>query len=192
MVQTPVEPLLSVVYQYYPRGLQPYDPRYQSSPEHLRLRALRAEAGQGERRAAWDALVERLADRLPGRSVVDWTHLAPQNHDACYRVRINLAPQAPQFVHYLVGLVSALVPFHAVYASSGVTGQRKGPLATRFTFTPEEQPALDILTGEIESTFGYSRLPHEIGNTLVPDAAGSTKPLGRNTLYDLLFTDDLW
>lgn len=187
-----IEDLLVVVYRYYPRGLHSFDPAYAASEEHRRLLAMRVEYGQGEKRAPWNAMVARLKQRLPGCSISDWTHLYPHDHDACYRVRVNLRPGDRAFAHDLVGLVSAIVPYYVVYSSSGLTAKGKGPPNIRYTFTPDEQPVLDILAGEIEATFGHARLPHEIGSLHVPDAGTWSCGIGKNTLYDFLFTETIW
>ena len=133
-----------------------------------------------------------LASRLPRCAVSDWTHLHPQDLDACYRVRIDYTPQDRAYQRELVGCVSILVPYYMVYSSQGEPGAGNGPPRIEFAFTPEEQPVLDVLTGEIEAAFGYARLSPEIGGIVVPDVVSGNEVMGTNTLFDCLFTDNIW
>jgi hypothetical protein len=56
--------------------------------------------------------------------------------------------------------------------------------------TPEEQPCASWIAREIESMFGYERMPSEVGKVIVPDVATNLRSLGEATLYDCLFSDD--
>lgn len=60
----------------------------------------------------------------------------------------------------------------------------------RFDFAPDEQPCAARIVQEIESTWGYQRMPPEVGRVIVPDVSTDVQPLGEATLYDCLFTDN--
>lgn len=187
-----VESLLPIIYHYYPRGMHCMSPLYRTSKQYQRLLALRKEAGTGERRANWEAMVERLRARLPECAFEDRTLLYPPNHDTGYHVRIYLNPKDKSFARMVVGWVSAIIPCYIVYSSSGSTARGEGPFKIRYDFTPEEQPVADILTAEIEATYGYERLPPEIGTVSVPDLCDPSRAFGDNNIYELLFIGDTW
>ena len=60
----------------------------------------------------------------------------------------------------------------------------------QFDFSPEEQSYAAWITGEIEATWGFERMPPEVGKVIVPDVATDRRGLGEATLYDCLFSDD--
>lgn len=59
-----------------------------------------------------------------------------------------------------------------------------------FDLSPDEQPFATWIAQVIEATWGYERMPPEIGKTIVPDVSISDRVLGEATLYDGLFSDD--
>lgn len=71
----------------------------------------------------------------------------------------------------------------------GEPGKRQRQVIT-FDFTPEEQPYAEWLAREIEDTWGYERMPPEIGKVAVPDVATNLRPVGEAAIYDCLFSDD--
>ncbi|WP_437912482.1 hypothetical protein WME73_35945 [Sorangium sp. So ce302] len=58
-----------------------------------------------------------------------------------------------------------------------------------FELSPDEQPYAAGIAQEIEATWGYERMPPEVGNVVVPDVATNLRRLGEARLYDCLFSD---
>ncbi|WP_437294638.1 hypothetical protein [Sorangium sp. So ce426] len=58
-----------------------------------------------------------------------------------------------------------------------------------FDLSPDEQPYAAVIAQEIEATWGYERMPPEVGNVVVPDVATNLRRLGEARLYDCLFSD---
>jgi hypothetical protein len=58
-----------------------------------------------------------------------------------------------------------------------------------FELSPDEQPYGASIVQEIEATWGYARMPPEVGNVIVPDVATNLRSIGEATLYDCLFSD---
>lgn len=59
-----------------------------------------------------------------------------------------------------------------------------------FEMSHGEQPCVAWISRDIEATWGYERMPPEIGKVIVPDVATSARGLGEATLYNCLFSDD--
>lgn len=59
-----------------------------------------------------------------------------------------------------------------------------------FDFSTATQPYASWLAREIESTWGYQRMPPEVGKVVVPDVATDSRGLGEATLYDCLMSDN--
>lgn len=60
----------------------------------------------------------------------------------------------------------------------------------RFDFAPAEQPYAACIAQDIEATWGYERLPPEVGKIIVPDVATNLRSLGEATLHDCLLSDN--
>jgi len=60
---------------------------------------------------------------------------------------------------------------------------------TSFDFSAEEQSYAACIAQEIEATWGYERMPPDVGSVIVPDVATDHRLLGEATLYDCLFSD---
>ncbi|MEZ4294769.1 MAG: hypothetical protein R3B70_07310 [Polyangiaceae bacterium] len=60
----------------------------------------------------------------------------------------------------------------------------------RFDFSAEEKLYSEWLAQKIEATWGYERMPPELGAIVVPDIATEKRAMGEATLYDCLFSDD--
>jgi hypothetical protein len=60
----------------------------------------------------------------------------------------------------------------------------------RFDLSPDEHPYAEWITRDIEATWGYERMPPEVGKAIVPDVSTNSQALGEATLYDCLFSDD--
>ena len=92
-----------------------------------------------------------------------------------------------------------LLPTWAAKLATLFLGAKEAPLTddsppqridVRFDFSPEEQPYATWISGEIGTTWGFERMPPEVGRTIVPDVATDLCLLGEATLYDCLFADD--
>jgi len=55
--------------------------------------------------------------------------------------------------------------------------------------SPDEQPYAAWIARDIEATWGYERMPPEVGKVVVPDVATNLRNLGEATLYDCLLSD---
>ena len=58
-----------------------------------------------------------------------------------------------------------------------------------FDFSPDEQAYSARIAQEIEATWGYERMPPEVGRVIVPEVATDNRLLGEATLNDCLFSD---
>lgn len=58
-----------------------------------------------------------------------------------------------------------------------------------FEFSPDEQPYATAIAEDIEASWGYERMPPEVGKILVPEVATNLRALGEATLYDCLMSD---
>ena len=186
--------LLHVVYRFYARGLQQYDPGYKDSEEHRRLVQARIQAAAPGN--PWGTLLERLALRFPKDQIQNGSlHLPTGGWDAGYVGSLWLPPRDSREKNHLIGsLVSFLVPCYVVYSSAHVAVPSAEPpdwsQQIRFTFSPDEEPHARVLAEEIASTFpDHEPMPPEIGNVVVPDVVAGTRRLGATTLYHCLFTD---
>ena len=86
-----------------------------------------------------------------------------------------------------------LLPAQVVVRAMAAADARVDLIARRrdVSFDPSavEQPFVDWITREIETTFGSEPMPPDVGNVIVPDVATNTRQLGEVRLYDCLFSD---
>jgi hypothetical protein len=59
-----------------------------------------------------------------------------------------------------------------------------------FDLSPEEQPYAAWIAQDIEATWGYERMPPDVGKVKVPGVATDGRLLGTATLYDCLFAEN--
>lgn len=59
-----------------------------------------------------------------------------------------------------------------------------------FEFSTDMQPYASWIAREIEATWGYQRMPPEVGKLIVPDVATDNRGFGEATLYDCLLSDN--
>ncbi|MDY7232475.1 hypothetical protein [Hyalangium rubrum] len=183
--------LLDLIHHFYPRNVHTTDARYDSQAEALRLRELRKAAQ--EESSAWNTLLQRIHEELPGCSVWELPSLL---YDPCRCVRVSLAdsPVGAPEQKAVVLLVSILAPVHHIYASfqriesKHVVEQRlwHAPLP------PEYQSLEARLSSLAQAVLGTSRLSNELLFTPVPDIQVGNLDLGRAQLIHCLFTDRLW
>jgi hypothetical protein len=191
-----LDELLAVVYRFYAREVGQYAPGYKETEQHCRLVQARIQAGvEGNR---WEVLWERLSGRLPKDKLQYGSlHLPTGGMDACYIGLFWLPARGSWEKNHVIGfLTSFLVPCYVVYSSAFLAlpwvGEKpRWRQEISFTFTPDEQSSVQIITEEIQTVFpGYEPMPPEIGNVIVPDVVAGNQALGKTTLYHCLFTDD--
>src|ERR1043165_1815192 len=109
-----VDQLLSIVYRFYPRGLQEYDPGYQDSEAHRRLVEARIRAGAED--SPWRTLLDRLHARHPDALIQNGSlHLPRGGWDAGYAGWWKLPERGPHEEHHKIGF---LISFLAEGAES--------------------------------------------------------------------------
>lgn len=59
-----------------------------------------------------------------------------------------------------------------------------------FNFSPDEQAYATWIASEIEASWGYERMPPEVGRLIVPDVATDHRGIGEATVYDCLMSDN--
>jgi len=178
--------LVQLVRRYYPAGRDAFEPGFQESPEYHRLLADRADA-RGRAEAAWQRLVKEAIALSGEANVWDTTHPGLDN---CFKLRVYLrpGPDAPA----VVLMASVLTPLHATYTVHGrhQPGNSQPPRVER-----GPQPETASLDSELDrlahAHLGTSRVDWSLLDTPVSDVSTFHTPLGRATLAQLLFTDDL-
>ena len=58
----------------------------------------------------------------------------------------------------------------------------------RFDLSSDEQPYAAWIAQSVEATFGYARMPSEVGKVIVPEVSTVLRSSGEATLYDCLFS----
>jgi len=180
--------LIQLLHRYHPSGFLVDDPEYSASEEAQRLNRLLRETMKDMQ--AWNGFIQRLHEEFPGCPLWDRTLL---QHDPCYICEIALPGMEMGGDRYdaIICLLSLLAPVYALYAEHYLD---TGPLREswlRFPpFPPEYQAHEAKLASLIESTFGFTRLTHEVLSTPVPDLVprSGTLGLGDARLIDCLFT----
>lgn len=171
--------LVQLVRGYYPAGRDAFEPGFQESPEYQRLVAARADARR-KAEERWQHLVKDASALVGEANVWDTTHPGLDN---CFKLRVYLrpGPDAPA----VVLMVSVLAPLHATY-----TVHQQPPRLER-----EPPPEIASLDTELDRLarvhLGTSRADWSLLDSPVPDVSTFHTPLGRATLAQLLFTDDL-
>lgn len=182
--------LSQLLHGYYPEGLWPDDPAYQSSAEAQRLTQLLAAAR--EEPQPWKAFVQRVGEEFGDCMRWDTTLLWAE---PCYRLRISLPGVVLGGERHdeVICLLSLLAPVYVLYASHFLdTGPFKEAW-TRYPPLPTEFQAHEArLANLLESALGVTRLPNEVLFTPIPELAPRTGnvALGKALLIDLLFTVD--
>ncbi|APR83283.1 Hypothetical protein A7982_08632 [Minicystis rosea] len=193
-----VTALSELVYRYYPRGISPDDPRYESTDEHRRLVEARLRAGASL--GAWRSMLGRLRARFPACVVQDRAfHLPSGSHDAAYAAKLLLPATEPEqsghaIEHALGFLVSILAPCHVIYSSRIAYRIDDPNVATlpeiRLDLSSIEIPPARAIAQEIQASWDTRPLPREIGEVVVPEVATSIRAMGEATIYDCLLSDD--
>lgn len=199
-----VEDLIAIAHEYFPRGMQRDDPRYEETPEVLRQRAARLPVSA--RYDAWRAMVKRLEHRYPAAQYpgvhVENNSLFLQDAtagtpwDRCFTGKLWLpvlaAGERRREIEFLVSFV---VPYHAIYSIRSYFAPRPdgapGPNVQRsFDLPAEDVPFARAIAEEIETTFpGHEPLPAEVGLAIVPDVQAGRGWFGEATILGCLFSD---
>ncbi len=178
--------LVQLVRRYYPAGGDAFEPGFQESPEYQRLLSDRADA-RGRAEAAWQRLVKEAIALAGEANVWDTTHPGLDN---CFKLRVYLRPGPDALA--VVLMASVLTPLHATYTVHG-RHQPGNSQPRRVERGP--QPETVSLDSELDrlahAHMGTSRVGWSLLDTPVPDVSTFHTPLGRATLAQLLFTDDL-
>lgn len=191
-----IDEILTTVYRFY-RSTKTYA---DLGPDTEELVGARRHAGSDGPYERWEAMLDRLQARFPECDITNRSiHLPTGRLDAGYAGRLDLPPGLEEEGRDIGFLVSFLVPCYVVY------GYRMMPLGEeekadpeyptrheiRFTFTADEQPYVQEIVREIETTYaGYEPMPPEVGNGLVLDVVTGLNTIGTTKLYHCLFTDD--
>jgi hypothetical protein len=185
--------LLALIDQYYPRGVVPGDPRHAATEEHRRLVAARIRAGSGAEHERWRAMLGRLEAQFPEGILYDRSfYLASGEHDAAYAAKLVL-PGSEDEERGLGFMVSFLAPYYFIYGVRvALLGSEKAAHEARLDLSPDEEPPAQRLAREIEATYGYEPMSPAIGNVVVPEGAPGNRAPGEGTIYDCLFSDDLF
>jgi hypothetical protein len=184
----PLDDLLAIVYEYYPRHLSHGDPEHNVTAQTQRLLDARQRAWQG--RAVWDTFTARMRGRHPDLGFEDASYL---QHDACFWLRMSTTPVNPSTKAWtVVGVcVSVIAPLYVVYVSHmrDVDGIETADVC--YEPDADARPLYDEMTREVEATFGYRPVPPKLGLVRVPDVQLDPHEAGEATLYDCLFTSAL-
>jgi hypothetical protein len=160
--------LLQVVYRFYPRDMNPFEPGYVDTEERQRQRGVARRAVAEY--ATWAALFDRLRPHYPlwNRSVrIMGTGYAEGSYDPGYSGDIFIPGRRIGF-H-----VSLLGPYYGI----------------RRTGAPGEAPAVLDLIREIEASYpGYEEIPSHIGNALVPAVCLEMQYFGKVTIYNAVLS----
>jgi hypothetical protein len=185
-----IEEILSVIYQYYPRGLAAEGP-YFTSEEDRRLVEARKRAGGN--RSRWLAMLARLSDRFPDCTVHDGSvHLPLGEMDAAHCGELFL-PTARKNEHHHVGfMVSFLLPVYVIYDRKWATGEAYEGSLDRWTETRlgVSNAYARGAAEEIASEYpGYEPMPPDVGRLIVPDVETPQRSFGKVTILDCLCSD---
>ena len=101
--------------------------------------------------------------------------------------RSSQAPSVCAFDGDTCFILPANVDASAVAAEESMRGLRQD---IRFDLSSDEQPYAAWLARSIEATFGYARMPPEVGKMIVPEVSTVLRSSGEATLYDCLFSDN--
>jgi hypothetical protein len=184
--------LLEIVHRHYPRGLWPDDPRYGATEECRCLVEARIQAGTGAEYDRWLALLGRLEARFPEGIVYNRAfYLASGNHDAAYAAKVVL-PGPEDEERSVAFMVSFLAPYYRIYGVRVALRKHEDAHEIRHDLSPEEESYARGIAQEIEAEYEYERLPPEIGNMLVPDVTPGNREAGKGTIYDCIFSDNLF
>jgi hypothetical protein len=191
-----IDDILSLLYRYYPRGIERYDPAIPSTEEYRRRIDVRR--GAVAKYGRFRALLGRLRARFPGCLVEDQGLYHPEgNFDACHSGKLVLPTLPPQRgQHALYFYSSFLAPYYLLSSERLLYIASPGNVETkkeaRYELTEEEQPYAQAIVTEIESTFGGEPMPPAIGEIIVPDLAVLHQTFGYVTIFQCLFAIAPW
>ncbi|MFL5343300.1 MAG: hypothetical protein ACJ8AT_00805 [Hyalangium sp.] len=177
------EQLLSIAREYWPADQESYV-RPDKSPQAARLQKRWKE--ELEKVDPWRAFLRDLTGELPGFTIGD----ATTTFDACLRCAAYPEREStPPHVDWaVVGCISILAPVYTVY---GVQYEYSGKerISHRVflePLPPEMRGPATTIARKIESTFGASLLPREVGEVPIPLFVDPQQP-PNTTLFHALF-----
>ena len=184
---TPSSETLLAIAQRYWDSSQEHRLGQEVSPERRRLQQLwDAERKNMER---WWAFLEYLKGSLPGFTLGHIVTTADASL-RCIAYPPLLSPP-PAHAWAVVGCVSILAPVYTVYGVEYeyIHGKRSGFKSHFKPDSPEMQPSARIIAHQIETSFGFSAVSHEVARTPVPLFVEFKEP-PQTTLFHALFTSE--
>lgn len=203
-----IDELISIAYQYFPRGMLGDEPGYDRSQELEKQRTAVEQARAGYR--VWRALLCKIEarfpeERFPGVSVQDLSMglLAKSSDpdDRCFAAYLWLPTrEAEEDSHNLLFRVSFVVPYYSISSSAVVYARTyytkmeigHGGLENKDSveFSPDEVPFSTGVAEEIRNAFPeHEIMPAAVGNTIVPEIRVGGHFFGEATIFDALFSD---
>lgn len=187
-----VEQLIVLAQSYHAQDDARTEAQGGEQPEELRRRAahVQACASFGE----WIAMLRRLEGRFPGQRI-DNRSLFRQSpttsvYDLAYSGALHVPVRgADESYRYIGFMASIVVPYYVVYDLARLAS---GDVYWRIGFDlAEDQEVTSELRRALEATFsGYSPMPQDVGQAIVPGVRTSVKRPGEATVFDCLFSDD--
>jgi hypothetical protein len=180
------EELLAVVRKYYESSNE-FLYTSETSPETKRRHALWTQ--RIENMGPWKAFRARLRSELPKFNTGETGSTA----DGALRCMVyplkDLSPPTSNWV--VVGCVSILAPVYFVYGVEYdyIDGRLQNHKASFEQPPPSMVLPAQVVAKTIETTFGFSAVPHEIAETPVPLFVNWREP-SEATLFHALFTSD--
>ncbi len=185
--------LVDLALSYHAQDKAETGPERLSNPEALRRREAHVQACAKYR--DWVALLRRLGERFPDREVENRCIFRQAPHwsgyDLAYSGKLSLPVRSElEQYRYLGFMASIVVPYYVLYDCARLD-RNEDVWSITLQFTGGELVLAREVGRELEVTFpGYSLMPGEIGNTIVPGVRTSFKRPGQATVYDCLISDD--
>jgi hypothetical protein len=138
-------------------------------------------------------MLRRLQAKLPGLLVLNRSiyRESPESaaYDLSYSGKIDVPTKSPEEQERYIGfMASIVVPYFMFYHAASFT--LGSEYVRGFDFGEQERGLVTEIRDELVATFpGYSLMPEEVGNVLVPGVRAGFRRPGEATLYDCLFSD---
>lgn len=203
-----IDELISVAYQYFPRGMRGDEPGYDQSRELENQRAAAARARADYR--IWRSTLRKIEERFPeerfaGVSVQDLSMglLAETNDpdDRCFAAYLWLPIcDAGEHSHNLLFRVSFVAPYYSINSSTVVYSSTYYTKMELGHDSLESKDSHDLSSAEvpfgtgiveaIQIAFpGHELMPASVGSTIVPEIRVGGHFFGEATIFDALFSD---
>jgi hypothetical protein len=117
--------------------------------------------------------------------------LAPHYVVYSSRIIVSERPADGRIELVFVGDTCHIVPAEVVKPELRTKVVRNAQQEIAFDLSPDELPYAGTIDSAIVSRFdGYTAIPRQLGEIVVPDVATPSSPLGAARIYDCLFADD--